>query len=350
MIKTPKELGFTMPAEWEKHSAIWLAWPYDNTTFPGFIPEVEQKYCEIIKALEGSDKVNLIVLGDSKDRVEKILLDYGVSNSHVHFYIEDYVDVWVRDYAPITLVNKNENKKAFVKWKYNAYGKSHDPFFTDLLKDNDVFLDILKRKEDVIFNPNFVLEGGAIESNGNGTIMTTEQCLLNQNRNGKVEKEYVEKYLKDYLGAENLIWLKDGLTNDHTDGHIDEIARFVKEDTIVCVYEDDVNDSNFSILDNNFKILENSTDKNGNKFKIVKLPIPHMNYDNGEKAPVSYANFLIGNSVIIMAFFNDPNDEKAKNIIQSIFPNHKIIGIDCSKIIYGGGAIHCMTMQESEVR
>ena len=141
--------------------------------------------------------------------------------------------------------------------------------------------------------------------------------------------------------------MKEGLVNDHTDGHIDEIARFVSEDTILCAYEDDESDPNFAILDTNFKILENALDKDGNKFKIVKLPMPHMTYDDGVKAPVSYTNFYISNSVVLMSVFNDKNDEKAQAIIQSVFPNHKIIGIDCSKIIYGGGAIHCMTMQEA---
>lgn len=345
-MDTPKELGYSMPAEWENHSAVWLAWPYDNTTFPDMIPGIEEKYCQIIKALEGSEKVNLIVLEKDKERIEKILIDSGANMDSITFFITEYADVWTRDYAPITLLNKEENKLAFVKWDYDAYGKGHDPFFADLIKDNDVFNNILKDKDFKIFRPKIVLEGGAIESNGNGTLMTTEQCLLNSNRNKELSKEDNEKFLKDYLGVEKVIWLKEGLVNDHTDGHIDEVARFVAPDTIVCAYEDDANDPNFKILDDNLKILENAVDKNENKFKIIKLPMPHMNYDDGQMAPVSYTNFYIGNSVILMSVFNDPNDKKAKEIIESLFKNHKIIPIDCSKIIYGGGAIHCMTMQE----
>mgnify|MGYP001264904480 FL=1 len=346
MSKNPKELGFYMPAEWEKHSAIWLAWPYDNTTFPNSIPEIEKIYCRILKSLEESEKVNLFVLEKDKKRIKKILEDSGLNLKNITFYIEDYVDVWTRDYTPITIINKKENKSAFVKWNYDAYGKGHDPYFSDLLKDDKVFDNILNNSTNLIFRPGIVLEGGAIDTNGNGTILTTEQCLLNSSRNNDLSKEKNEEYLKKYLGIENIIWLKNGLVNDHTDGHIDEIARFVAPDTIVCAYEDDVNDQNHSILDSNYKILENSVDKNGNKFKVIKLPMPHMNYDNGEKAPVSYANFYIGNKVILMSLFNDVNDDKAKEIIQSLFPNHKVIGIDCSKVIYGGGAIHCMTMQQ----
>lgn len=344
MQKTPKELGFYMPAEWEKHSAVWLAWPYDNTTFPNLISDIEKSYCQIVRSLEGSEKVKIIIRPEEKERIEKILCDFGCDMSSIIFFEQDYADVWTRDYTPITIFNNDS--MAYVKWSYDAYGKGHDPYFADLVKDDQVFENILSSQDIKVFKPGVVLEGGAIESNGNGTIMTTEQCLL-QNRNPKLSKEDNEKYLKDYLGAENIIWLKEGLTNDHTDGHIDEISRFISPDTILCAYEEDQNDPNFSILDNNFKILSNSVDKNGNNFNIIKLPMPHMNYNDGEKAPVSYTNFYIGNTVILMSVFNDPNDIKAKDIIQSVFLNHKVVEIDCTKIIYGGGAIHCMTMQES---
>lgn len=348
MQKTPKELGFYMPAEWEKHSAVWLAWPHDETTFPNLIPEIEKSFCEIIKSLEGSDKVNLIVLENSKDRINKMLIDYGVDMNNVIFFIEDYADVWTRDYTPITILNKQSGKQAYVKWSYDAYGKGHDPYFADLVKDGEVFDRILGGKGHEIFRAGIVLEGGAIDSNGCGTILTTEQCLL-MNRNLDITKEDNEKYLKDYLGVEDIIWLKNGLVNDHTDGHIDEVARFVSPDTIVCSYEDDKNDLNYSILEENYSILINHENKDGSKFKVIKLPMPHMNYSDGEKAPVSYANFYIGNSVVLMSVFNDENDKIAKKIIQSLFPNHKVVGIDCTKIIYGGGAIHCMTMQQSEI-
>lgn len=346
MSKTPKELGFYMPSEWQKHSAVWLAWPYDNTTFPNSIPEIEQIYCQMIKSLEDSERVNLIILNKYKERIKKILEGNGINLENITFYEEDYVDVWTRDYTPITIINENEEKLAFVKWNYDAYGKGHDPYFSDLLKDDKVFDSILNDSVNKIFRPGIVLEGGAVDTNGNGTILTTEQCLLNSNRNSELNKEQNEEYLKNYLGAENIIWLKDGLVNDHTDGHIDEIARFVSPDTIVCAYENNQNDPNYLILDLNYRILENAVDKNGNKFKVIKLPMPHFNYDNGEKAPASYTNFYIGNKVILMSLFNDVNDDKAKEIIQSLFPDHKVIGIDCSKVIYGGGAIHCMTMQQ----
>ena len=346
MLEIPKELGYYMPAEWEKHSAVWLAWPYGKITFPNILKDVEEKYCEIIKALE-TEKVKLIVLNeDEKSKIMKMLIKHGVNIDNVSFYLENYADVWVRDYAPITLFNKNNNKIAFAKWKYNAYGKKNDPLFKDLLKDDKVFLKILDNDKYEIFKPGVVLEGGAIESNGRKTLITTEQCLLNPNRNKELDRSRTEIYLKAYLGVENIIWLKNGLVNDHTDGHIDEIARFVNKNTIVCAYENDKKDANYKILNDNFKTLKKAKNESGRSFNIIKLPMPHMNYKDGEKAPVSYTNFYIGNSVILMSVFNDPNDKKAIKIIQSLFKKHEVIGIDCSKIIYGGGAIHCITMQD----
>ncbi len=346
MENTPKELGYSMIAEWEKHSAVWLAWPYDVNSFPNIINDVEQSYCQIIKALEGSEKVKLFVLNEEeKKRIEKLLIDFGINIDNIIFFIKNYGDVWTRDYTPIALINK-DNELAYVNWNFNAYGKGEDPLFSDLLKDDKVFDDIFDESIIKIFKPGMVLEGGSIDTNGNGTILTTEQCLLNPNRNRELNKEQIEINLKNYLGLDNIIWLKEGIVNDHTDGHIDEIARFVSSSVIVCAYEDDKKDPNYSILDNNFKVLENALNKDGSKFNIIKLPMPHMDYDNGEKAPVSYTNFYIGNSVVLMSIFNDSNDKKAMDIIQSLFQNHKVIGIDCSKIIYGGGAIHCITMQE----
>jgi len=346
MIETLKELGYYMPAEWEKHSAVWLAWPYGDITFPNILEEIEKTYCEIIKTILKSEEVKLIVLNDiEKKRIENIFNDYGIQTNKITFFIQDYADVWTRDYAPITIINK-QNIKTYLKWNYNAYGREDDLLFSDLLKDDKVFLSILNKHNIEFYQMSMVLEGGAIESNGRGTLLTTEQTLLNHNRNGNLTKLEIENNLKNNLGVENIIWLKNGLTNDHTDGHIDEIARFVNFNTIVCAYENDINDPNYHILDENYKILCNSYDQDGNKFNIIKLPMPHMNYSDGEKAPVSYTNFYIGNSIILMPFFNDENDINAKNILQSIFLDRLVVPVDCSRIIIGGGALHCITMQE----
>lgn len=346
MTNTPKELGYYMPAEWEKHSAVWLAWPYGVKTFPGILDEIEIVYCKIIKELMESEKVKLLVLSEEeKSRIINLMKKYEVDASEVIFYIEKYSDVWTRDYTPITLYNKNNKEYGYVKWIYNAYGREDNPRFTELMLDNEVFRNIYKREGKELFEPQMILEGGAIETNGEGVILTTEECLLNENRSN-FSKEETEKYLKDYLNVEKIIWLGNGLLNDHTDGHIDEIARFVSSNTIVCAYEENENDENYQNLKENYEKLITETNINGDKFNVIKLPMPHMRFADGEKAPVSYTNFYIGNKIILMPIYNDENDKRAIEIMSSIFKDKKIIPIDCTKLIEGGGGLHCITMQE----
>ena len=356
-----------MPAEWEPHSAIWLAWPYDETTFPGRVDKAEKVFVQMIQALYETETVELIVLDDSmQQRVSKLLELNGIDISKVNFHATDFADVWARDYGPTFITNSRTNEQAWIKWQYNAYGKSEDPYFGLVMKDNEVFFNLRKEIDKRMFEAGVVMEGGAIEVNGKGALLTTEQCLLNKNRNPNLDKTQTEKYLQDNLGVSKIIWLKEGLVNDHTDGHIDEIARFVSPNKIVCAYEDNVNDENFKILDANYQVLKNATDQDGKPFEVIKLPMPHMNYEAGhslhstgpqdpststtaEKASVSYTNFYIGNEVVLATTYNDPNDAKALEIIQSCFPERKVVGIDCSDIVYGGGAIHCMTQQQPTV-
>ncbi len=367
---TPKQLGFQAPAEWEKHSAVWLAWPYDETTFPGRIKKVEDIFCQIIKHLYENEGVELLVLDEKmKSKAEKMLVKEGINISKISFHVTNYADVWLRDYGPVFIKNNQTHELAWIKFRYNAYGKADDPYFTDLLKDNQVFFNLRGTIDRRMFEPGFIMEGGAVEVNGQGALITTEQCLLNPNRNPSLTKIDAEKFLTDNLGVKKIIWLKEGLFNDHTDGHIDEIARFVAPNKIVCAYEDDHNDENFKILDHNHSTLQKATDQDGKPFQIIKLPMPHMRYKSGhtvhaeihkdscqknektkdteqEKAAVSYLNFYIGNSAVLMPTFKDKNDAKALEILQSLFPDRKVVPIDCTDIIYGGGGIHCMTQQQ----
>lgn len=348
MQKTPKQLGFVMPAEWEKHSSVWIAWPHDETTFPERISRAEIVFVKIIKEIQKSETVKLLVLDEVMRRhVEDELQKVGVNTTNIDFVITKFADVWTRDYGPIFLINRSQKSLAWIKWIYNALGKGDDAYFAPLLIDNDVFnnLDLPMYK----FKPTIVMEGGSIEVNGQGTLITTEQCLLNKNRNPNLNKKQIETYLDDYFGTPNIIWLPKGLINDHTDGHIDDIAKFVSPNKLLVAYEDDPNDENFKTLDANYKILTSAKDQDGKSFEIVKLPMPHMNFDDNQKAPVSYANFYIGNTVVLVPTFQDPNDEKAIQIIQSCFLNRKVLGIDCRETIYGGGSIHCMTQQQPAV-
>ena len=346
--KLKKENTFIMPAEWEKHSATWLAWPNDDDYFGDLLNKIEETYLKIIFYLHKNELVKLIVLDQKmEDKVKKLLSSNDIDLSKIVFFKVRYVDVWMRDYGP-TFV-KDDNKLAWIKWHYDCYGGK----FPELAEDNEVFLNLKEKINLKMHDAGIAMEGGAIETNGVGTILATEECLI-LNRNGGKTKKEKESVLTKTLGAPNIIWLNKGLVNDHTDGHIDEIARFVSPSKILCAFEEDIEDENYERLLENFKILENSVDQNGNKFEIIKLPMPHMFYKdgekefNGKKAPVSYANFYIGNKTVLVSLFNDKNDERAMSIIKACFLDRDVIGLDCRNLIYGGGAIHCITQQEPE--
>ena len=333
---------YKMPSEWEPHSAIWLAWPYDTETFPDRVGKVEAVFAEIISAVQMSEEVELLVLNEEmKARASDFINRAGADALKINFHITDYADVWLRDTGPI-FVKDSAGKIVITKWIFNAWGNK----FPELLKDGDIPEKISEWENLPIVRPGVVIEGGAIEVNGQGVCLTTEQCLLNKNRHPGQTKADIEKFLEHYLGIRRTVWLKEGLVNDHTDGHIDELARFVSPNKIVCAYEEDENDENYPILQENYKILSEATDINGEPFEVIKLPMPHMRYDDGSKAPVSYTNFYIGNTVVLAATFNDKNDTAALKILEGCFPERRVVGIDCSDIICGGGAVHCITQQE----
>jgi len=340
---TPKQLGFYMPAEWEDHSAVWLAWPYDPETFTHGVAKGEKIFAEIISAIYKSEKVELLVKNKKmRARVTRILKDKKVDFSRINFHMADYADVWFRDFGPIFLVNRRNKQLAMVDWIYNVYGNK----WPELLKDDKIPAWMNKFIKLKYFYPNIVMEGGSIEVNGRGTLMTSEQCLLNENRNPRLSKKQIEKYLSDYLGVKKFIWLKNGILNDHTDGHIDDFARFVNPMTIMCAYENDKKSGNYKILKENFEILKNSTDQAGHKLKLIKLPMPKMTGKSGCGCAASYINFYIGNSVVLAPIFKHKNDKQALKTIQKAFPKRKVVGIDCRDLICGGGAIHCVSQQQ----
>lgn len=306
-----------MPAEWEAHEAVWMAWPYDQITFPDRVEKAEKVFRQIIEALSGSERVELLV----RDHVD-------ISNANQH--IVDYADVWTRDYAP-SFVRDDSGAVKGVKWEYNAYGK-----FPDLLKDNQAFskldtgIDLVKT--------NILMEGGAIEVNGAGKLITTEQCLFTRNPNFK-RPDY-EKIFSEYLGVNKVIWLEKGIVGDHTDGHVDEVTRFVAENKVVVASEDDPKDENYAILKSAEVILKKEN------LEIVKLPMPKVYSEAGERQPASYVNFYIGNKVVLVPVFGLDTDSQAQAILAKLFPGRKVIGIDCRDLIYGGGSIHCITQQQ----
>jgi agmatine deiminase len=348
MKETPKNLGFVMPAEWEKHSAIWLPWPHDKISFPK-LKKVEDATVNIIKAIHEHEDVELLVLNEEMKKHACAKLEKaGVNLKKITFHVVDYMNAWMRDCGPTFIKNRETHELAWIKWNYNVYGEK----FPELLIDNEAMLKLRGKISGRMFEPGIILEGGAIEVNGNGALLTTEQCLLNPNRNPNLSRDDIEKYLRDYLGVHKIIWLKKGLVGDHTDGHIDDIARFVGTNKIICAYEENQSDENYQILEDNYQALLKVTDNYNKPFEVIKLPMAHLTYsddkpfDAGTKAAASYTNFYIGNKVVLAPIYKDPNDKKAIEIIQSCFPNHKVVGIDCSDVIYGGGAIHCMTQQQ----
>jgi agmatine deiminase len=348
--ETPKSLGYFMPAEWEKHDATWLAWPHDPMTFPDRVQNVEKSYLKIISALHSSEDVNLFVTDSNmKTRVTKLLVQDGIDLHKINFYVWDYADVWFRDYGPIFVVNKEKKQIAFVNWIFNAWGGK----YKDLEKDSQMPQVIREKLQLNNFRPGIVLEGGSVDVNGKGTLLTTEQCLLNKNRNPHLSKDEVEKFLINYFGVNHIIWLKSGVTGDDTDGHIDNLARFVNPKTVLCAFEEDSTDENHSILKENYETLLQSKDQDGENFKVIKMPTPPpIAMDSAGKKtrlPASYLNFYVGNKVVLVPTFGHKNDHQALGIIQEQFRDRKVIGIDCNDMIYGLGAIHCITQQQPTV-
>ncbi len=338
---TPLQQGYHMPAEWERHDAIWLSWPYDLDSFPE-IDRVELTYISIIKAIHERELVNLLVTDEPMlNRVVELLKDAGINLKQVKFHILSYRDVWFRDYGPTFVVNREKGKLAMINWIFNAWGEKYEGLIPDTripcLINDDLKLDC--------FQPGIVLEGGSIEINGCGTVLTTEQCLLNRNRNPGLDKEDIEAYLCEYLGVSNIIWLKQGIVGDDTDGHVDDVARFVNPTTVLCAYEEDPEDENYPALKENYEILSKSLDQDGRPLKIIKLPMPGAVGDDG-RLPASYANFYIGNGVVLVPVFGHKNDGEALRIIKEAFPDRNVVGINCREIVHGFGAVHCISQQQ----
>ncbi|HIH43095.1 TPA: agmatine deiminase family protein [Candidatus Woesearchaeota archaeon] len=362
--QTPIKLGFRMPAEFEKQESIWLSWPHNSVTWPTQLKEVENIYVQFIKAIHTCQKVNLLV---NDDKIQKLVTNKltaaEITISQIIFHKIKTADTWIRDYGPSFVVNdklKNTTKNvhpnisnqalAMVKWTFNAWGDKYD----DLKEDNKVFLELNDSLKVHMFKADIVLEGGSIEVNGAGTLLTTEQCLLNKNRNPHLNKEEIEKYLKDYLNVKNILWLREGIVGDDTDGHIDDIARFVNKSTVVCCVEEDKDDDNYYLLKENYELLLKMKDQDGSKLNVVQLPMPgdvSVVDENGSQVrlPASYANFYIGNEAVVVPIFGHKNDNKALDIIQKLFPQRKVVGINCKALVYGLGTLHCCSQQEPAV-
>ncbi len=333
--------GFRMPAEWEPQEAIWLSWPHNLLTWPdAMLAEVERSYTDIIRALHTDQKIKLLVRDAKVEaRVRKILGDGGIQLSQVVFFQIATEDAWIRDYGPTFVVNGKSRQLAMVKWTFNAWGNKYE----DLLGDNRIPYEINRSMGLPMFESGIVLEGGSIEVNAAGTVLTTEQCLLNANRNPHLSRGQIENYLKEYLEVTRVVWLKEGIVGDDTDGHIDDIARFVSDQTVLCAFEDDPSDENHALLKENYELLKQEG------FQVVKLPMPGFVGDRHARLPASYANFYIGNGVVVVPQFGHTNDQRALEILQECFPGRRVVGVQCTAMVHGLGTIHCCSQQEPAV-
>jgi agmatine deiminase len=345
--KTPKELGYYFPAEFARHDATWLSWPHKEASWPGKIATIYPVYAQFIKLVAEGEKVNVNVADEAmKQKALRYVQEAGADLNNVNFFIHPTNDAWCRDHGPAFLLNPNaEHKKIIVDWGYNAWGGKYPPFDLD---DNIPTL-IAKHYNIPVLYPGIVMEGGSVEFNGKGTLLTTTSCLLNENRNPHLNQKQIEEFLYNYYGVENILWLGDGILGDDTDGHIDDLTRFVNADTVVTVVETNRADENYVPLRDNLKELSKLRLENGRQLNIVELPMPEAIVYEDMRLPASYANFYISNKYVVVPTFRDKNDDKAVEIIQKTFPDRKVIGLDSLDVIWGLGSFHCLSQQEPSV-
>ncbi|MBI3138896.1 MAG: agmatine deiminase family protein [Sphingobacteriales bacterium] len=341
---TPKDLGYYFPAEFAPHAATWLSWPHKEASWPGKIDTIYPAYSKFIKELTKGEKVNINVADEAmKTFATGHLQLEGADLSKVEFFFHPTNDAWCRDHGPAFLINPGADiKKVIVDWGYNAWGNKYPPYDLD-----DVVPTLIgKHFHMPVYHPGIVMEGGSVEFNGNGTVMTSTACLLNPNRNPQLNKVQIEKYLCAYYGMEQVLWVDEGIVGDDTDGHIDDTVRFVNEDTVITVIEEDKNDENYELLQHNLRQLKSMRLLNGKQLTIIELPMPEELVYEGQRLPCSYANFYIANRSVIVPTFRSDRDEKALRIIQDCFPGREVVGIDSTDIIWGLGSFHCLSQQE----
>ena len=332
-----------MPAEWERHDATWLTWPRaEGISFPDAFEQIPAIWASLAKLLAEGEEVHINVFSaeHEQDVREALKKADAPLDTRIHLHPFPAYEPWCRDHGPIFV--RRPGEMAVVDWRYNAWGGKYPP--CDL--DDDVPRHVAEILGLRLFSPSMILEGGSIEVNGAGTLLTTEACLLNKNRNPELSKVEIETYLRDYLGVEQILWLGDGIVGDDTDGHIDDLTRFVDERTLVTLVEEDSTDDNYQRLQENTQRLRTMTDRSGRPWRIVELPTPGRIERDGQRLPASYANFYIANEVVIVPAFHHDNDERARKILQSLFPKRHVILLPALDLIWGLGAFHCITQQQ----
>lgn len=343
----PSNEQFYFPAEWHTHEATWITFPHNDHSWQGEkLQDMYPEYFALIKEISKGEKVRINTHNEAlKAFIEGSLPAYGIDPNQIEFYIHPTNDAWCRDHGPAFLLNKNTNEKMLVDWGYNAWGGKYPPFNDD----NNIPSAIANWRGLKKVSPGIIMEGGSVEFNGKGTVLTSRSCLLNPNRNPHLSQQEIEQYLCDYYGVEQVLWVSDGIVGDDTDGHIDDTVRFVNEDTVVAVVERDPTDENFAVLQQNLAELKQMRLLNGQPLRIVELPMPEAVVIDDFRAPGSYANFYICNAGVLVPTFGCKQDEVALSILAELFTDRPVIGLSAKKIIWGQGSFHCLTQQEPGV-
>jgi agmatine deiminase len=332
-----------MPAEWEPQVAVWLSWPHKRASWPGFFRPIPCKFAEIVATISRFEEVRINIAKPLQKRAWSLINKAKADLARVTLYDHPTNDAWCRDHGPIFVKNDKTGEVALTDWDYNAWGDKYPPY--DL--DNKIPPSIAKALGLRRFEKKMVLEGGSIDVNGEGLLLTTEACLLHKNRNPSLTREQIEQNLRDYLGVHTVLWLGDGIIGDDTDGHIDDLSRFFRADGIVTVVESNKRDKNFPILQENLERLHSLRTPQGKKFKIVELPMPKPSFCEGQPLPASYANFLIVNGAVLMPAFRQPKkDAEAADVLAGCFPGREIVPIDCLDLVWGLGTLHCISQQQ----
>ncbi len=351
MAATPQALGYHLPAEWEPHEATWIGWPHNLTDWPGRFAPIPWVYSEIVRKLSPGEVVRVLVNSKShEDRARRVLQRAGIDLARANFFRFPTDRGWTRDFGPIFVKRSAQRSRiAIVRFHFNAWAKYPEWHKDDLIPERAaraLKLPLLPAKAG---KRDFVLEGGSIDVNGKGTLLTTEECLLDpkvQVRNPSLGKEQIEAALRENLGVRNILWLGRGIAGDDTHGHVDDLCRFVNSRTVVLCSEDDPADPNYAVLQENRERLGDMRLENGSRIEVVPLPMPSPVCFDGQRLPASYANFYIANAAVLVPTFNDPKDRIALGTLAELFTDRPVVGIHAVDLVWGLGTLHCLTQQQ----
>ncbi|MFV9504324.1 MAG: agmatine deiminase family protein [Oscillochloridaceae bacterium umkhey_bin13] len=341
MSQTPRSLGYRMPAEWATHQATWLSWPHKAESWPGKLDRVLPVYAQAVAALARSEPVRINVNDAAMEAQARALLAEAGAQGQIQFHRFPTNDAWCRDHGAIFVVRDDAPRLAAIDWDYNAWGGKYPPYALDgeIPRQMAAYLDV------PCFPAGMVLEGGSIEVDGRGLLLTSEQCLLNPNRNPHLSQAEIELHLREFLGVDKILWLGEGIVGDDTDGHIDDIARFVAPGVVLAAVEEDPQDPNYHPLQENLRRLELMTDLMGNPLTILTVPMPPPLEYQGQRLPASHINYYIANQIILLPTFGGASDGRVAAVLARCYPDRTIVGLDCTDVVWGLGAWHCLTQQ-----